>query len=120
MYSLNGHAAAGNSLAPQSWIEYTFNFLVDPKGTVVLTGGEAKTYPSISIFSYSNGKTNDLFEQTESRSAAGLDKPAQSIDTGPTKSDPVHQDMQRQCGEGNQPLEQQREKTAGRDAQETR
>jgi hypothetical protein len=69
-FGLNGQAAAGNPLAPQSWIEYTFNFIVDPKGTVVLSGRTSKAFPSISVFSYSNGKTTDLFRKKRARMCA--------------------------------------------------
>lgn len=101
VFGLNGQSAAGNPLAPQSWIEYTFNFIVDPKETVVVEGGKAKVFPSISIFSYSNGKSSNLWEQTESKDVRDLDKPARSINIGPPKADPIQEDMERQCQGGN-------------------
>lgn len=100
-FGLNGHAASGNPAAPQSWIEYTLDFLVDPNGTVVITGGKAKKFPSVSAFSYSNGNTSDLFEQSESGDVHDLDKPAQDLNLAPPKSDPVQEDQQRQCAEEN-------------------
>jgi hypothetical protein len=79
---VNGQKAAGGPVgffAPPGTIGATFDFLVDPKGTVVLVGGEAKSYPSISIFSYSGGKTTDLWEQKESGDSNDLNKPMQNI-----------------------------------------
>ena len=79
VYGENGHEAAGNPLAPGGWIEMVFEFLVDPSGKVVITGQSGKDYPSVSVFSYSNGATNDLFEQTESGDSNDLNKPAHGL-----------------------------------------
>ena len=79
MRGLNGFAAHGYTSAPQSWIEMQFYFLVDPKGTVVLLEAKSKTYPSVSVFSYSDGKTSDLIEQNESGNPNDLDKPMRDM-----------------------------------------
>ena len=101
--ALNGQAASGQTAAPQGWIEMHFEFQVDPNGRVVVTGGNAKTYPSVSIFSYSSdGSTNDLFEQRESGNPDDLTKPTRDIKTFPAKgSGAVQEDAQRQCVLGN-------------------
>jgi RHS repeat-associated protein len=101
VYALNGQAASGQTAAPQGWIEMHFEFQVDPNGTVVLTGGTSKTYPSVSVFSYSSdGSTNDLFEQRESGNPGDLNKPVQNIKRQ-ALSDPIREDAQRQCALGN-------------------
>jgi RHS repeat-associated protein len=98
---LNGQAAMGNPMAPQGWIEMHFTFLVKPDGTVKLVKGSTKQYPSISVYSYSsNGKSRDLFQQTESGNPADLSKPASPVDV--LKPSPaVQEEMQRQCRLGN-------------------
>jgi hypothetical protein len=103
VYGENGHEAAGNPFAPGGWIEMHFEFMVDPKGTVVLVGGTSKTYPSISVFSYSSdGKSKDLFEQKESGNPDDLNKPQQNIMQGIfTPSNNGDDDAQRQCHQGN-------------------
>jgi hypothetical protein len=83
---LNGQRAAGGFvgfLAPSGVIGATFDFLVDPKGTVVLLGGEAKSFPSISIFSYSGSDSKDIAEQKESDSSDDLKKPMLDIKPDP-------------------------------------
>ncbi len=93
--ALNGQAASGGLVgmfAPSGTINMAFEFLVDPKGTVILLGGRAKTFPSISIFSYSNGSINDLFEQTESGHSSDLNKPMQNIPS-PKSADSSFQQM---------------------------
>ena len=86
---LNGQKAGGGPVgffAPSGTIGATFDLLVDPKGTVVLKGGEAKSYPSISIFSYSDGKPKDVWEQKESGDPGDLNKPMQKITLPDTES----------------------------------
>jgi RHS repeat-associated protein len=96
---LNGFAANGSSAAPQGWIEMQFYFLVDPKGTVVLLEAKSKTYPSVSVFSYSDGKTIDLFEQNESGYPGDLDKPMRDWTTTIIHSDLQQLEDRNLCAE---------------------
>lgn len=101
---LNGQKAAGGfvgALAPSGTIDAKFDFLVDPKGTVVLVGAEAKKYPSISVFSYSGSTTNDLFEQKESGDPGDLNKPMQRGNLNLGFSGMLGEEEWRQCSLGN-------------------
>jgi len=66
----------------QARIDMTFDILVDSNGTVMVLDGQAKTYPSISIFSYQGSDITDLFEQKESGNPGDLTKPMRHIPGG--------------------------------------
>jgi RHS repeat-associated protein len=97
---LNGFAASGNKLAPQGWIEMQFDFLVDPDGTVFLLEAKSKSYPSVSVYSYSHGQTTDLFQQNESGNPDDLNKPMQDMQVASPivpESDLEHLENQASC-----------------------
>jgi hypothetical protein len=84
MTGLNGQAVAAGPIgyfAPQGLISIQFDFMVDPQGHVILLdSSKTKTYPSISVFSYSpDGDTDDVFQQKESKSSDDLQNPMRNI-----------------------------------------
>jgi RHS repeat-associated protein len=96
----NGYEAQGKWFAPSGLIQMEFSFKVDSKGNVTLLSKETKGYPSVSIYSYdSEGDDQDLFQQTESGHIEDLEGPMKSANN--QQPDPVEQDMQEQCREGN-------------------
>ena len=79
--ALNGYSAKG--MPGPSDIQFDLNIVKKPDGTVQLEGGEAKTFPTIAIYSYTKDQDGNItttkIRELREQSPDDLEKPKQPI-----------------------------------------